>query len=533
MADTTFTPEGKPTMIDPAVKLAANQNITVNFGSAPASLDPTYVGDQVSRDATSSVFDPLYRMCPDGKLCGAAATSHTISDDGLTWTFHLRPGATWQDGKPVTAQDFVYSWQRLMNPESAATYGDYFTLAHIVNAEDIAAGKKKPEELGVRAVDDLNLEVKLTQPVPWLDEILTYQATAPVRKDLIEKFGKEWTRPENIVGNGAYKLTKYIPNDRIEYVKWDKYWDATNVHITGYKAIFLNDPNASLLRYLQGELLVVGVPPSMKKQLRVERPEEIYEANRLTNWYLSFNVERIKDVRVRKAIALLTDQKFIVNNILAAGHATTIFAPTSVRDGQLQKEADWFSWPYEKRVEEANKLLAEAGVTPKNPLEIEFLLSNSRTGTQTFIAVQQQLQRNTKGALKVKSRLEEFKLYLESAHASNYDMRLAGWGADYNQASTFFTLALSNSIQNDAKYKSAEYDELVTAAAKSQDANTRAELYAKANEVLQRDVPVSILWWSTVLGLRSPALGGFNPNINDRFVRDYYVIDGKQAKPAN
>ena len=181
-----------------------------------------------------------------------AAESWTVSDDKKVYTFKLRAGATWSDGSPVTAKDFVFAWQRVVDPATAAEYA--YMLAPVVNAEDVTAGKKKPAELGVKAVDDSTFEVTLNAPTPYFLEMLTHQATYPVSKANVEKFGADFIKPGNLVSNGAYTLAEFVPNDHIKVVKNPKFYDAANVKIDVVNFIPTEDRSTAMKRFEAGEL---------------------------------------------------------------------------------------------------------------------------------------------------------------------------------------------------------------------------------------------------------------------------------------
>ncbi|RIY32689.1 hypothetical protein CKF54_04330 [Psittacicella hinzii] len=515
------------------VKLAAEQKININLGSFPDTLDPGKFSDGTSAAVARAIFDTLYRQGPNGDYIPVAAERAVVSDDGLTWTFYLRKEAKWSDGKPVTAHDFVYSWQRLSDPSTGSSYGNYLAHnANVVNAEEVSVGKLPPSALGVKAVDDYTFEVKLTQPTPWLTQVVSYGVLAPVRKDLIEKHGDAWVRPGNIVSNGPYQLVRYAVNDEITLKKVDTYWDAANATLTDIRFVFIKDPNTSYYQYVSGELLFTGIPPQLKEQILKERPEEVRQSPALLAGYLDFqhSYEPFKNPKVRRAIALLTDNKFIVERIYTAGTPTSIFVPTYVQDGQLSTQADYWDRSLEERRKEAVKLLTEAGFSKSNPLKIELTYYSGKTIQRAFVALQSQWDKGSGGLVKLTGDQTEWKTYLDKIKNKDYQVRMSGWGADYDQASTFYNIYLCANSANYSSFCSKDYDDLVNRANSEVDATKRAELYAQANKYLQ-DNQVNVPFnWGLLYALVSPALGGYNEKNDERYYRDYYIIADKATK---
>ena len=228
--------------------------VVFNRGNSadPESLDPHKTSTVYEANILRDLFMGLMVHDAKAELQPGAAESHTVSADGKTYTFKLRQGALWSDGTPVTANDFVFAWRRLVDPATAAEYA--YMLAPVVNAEAITKGEKKPEELGVKAVDDMTFEVTLNAPTPYFLEMLTHQATYAVSKANVEKFGADFVKPGNLVSNGAYVLTEFVPNDHIKAVKNDKFYDAANVKIDVVNYIPTEDRSTAMKRFEAGEI---------------------------------------------------------------------------------------------------------------------------------------------------------------------------------------------------------------------------------------------------------------------------------------
>ncbi|MFC6277003.1 peptide ABC transporter substrate-binding protein [Psittacicella hinzii] len=518
--------------IPAGTKLAEKQELNYNYGNSPDTIDPTLSVYSDSFSVLRMLFDTLVRQDSHGNYIPWAAEKWETSSDGLTWTFYLRKNAKWTDGKPVTAKDFVYSWQRLTDPKTGAGYADYLATANVKNAAEINAGKKKPSELGVEAKDDYTLVVHLTTPTPWLSQMTTLSVLSPLREDVIKKHGEKWTSVENIVTTGPFKIVTNRLNDTMDFVKWDGHWDAKNTVITKVHFDFINNPLTSYYKYLQGEYPTTGIPVQFKKQVLAERKDELVTINPLSTTYLKFNNKRLSDARVRKALTLLVDRKFFIEKILGFGVATSTVTPPGIKDGQDIKQAAWLERDFKANVEEALSLLKAAGYSKEKPLTVT-LLSSSGADKKTFVALSGLWEQNTGGVVILKNEVVESKTWQSRVSTErNYDLTIGGWNADYDQVSTFYNIFTCDSPINDVQYCNPEFDKLVKTAAAEQDGAKRAQLYAKANLILEKDLPVGPLWNPTTLALKSPALQGYNPNNDVRYFYDYYFIAGKKAKGA-
>lgn len=513
------------------VILAAEQKLTYNLDHFPETLDPGLAGDFVSQVALNPLFDGLYRYNAKGEFVPAAAASYSVSDNGMLWTFYLRPEAKWHDGKPVTAHDFVYAWQRLGSPNSMSIYADFLVTMHLVNGQEVLQGILPPEMLGVTAVDDYTLQVRLEKPVPWLLQLVSNPQLYPVREDIILKHGNAWTIPENIIGNGPFKLTSYLPNDQITYHKWDGYWDAENITLTDLKATFLEE-NIAYYSYLKGDLPITKVYPAIKKRVLSERPTEVYMTPLNATYYINLNQQlaKFKDQRVRKALALLIDNRFIAKHIVAAGQATTSIVPENIEDAELMHQASYFRQVASANYDQARNLLVEAGYSVEKPLTFNFAYSDSRVERALFITIQQMWQKNSEGLIAITGEQLEWKTFLHKVRGMSYEASINGWAADYNQATTFLDLRRCGAGSNYSGYCDSQYDNLLEMANNLIDKETRQKLYAQANEKLQEEFAILPLYWMTAIYLKSPVLGGFNPYREFNDVRDLYIIAGSKVR---
>ena len=258
----------------------------------PESLDPHKTSTVTEANILRDLFNGLVAQDAKAELIPGAAESWTVSDDGLTYTFKLRAGAVWSDGSPVTADDFVFAWQRVVSPDTAAEYA--YMLTPIVNAEDITAGKKKPEELGVKAIDANTFEVKLNAVTPYFLEMLTHQATYPVSRANVEKFGADFTKPGNMVSNGPYTLTAFTPNDHITLTKSPTFYDAANVAIDTVNFYPTEDRSAAIKRFEAGELdMNDDFPTEQLADMKVKFGDQVKIGPYLGTYYYAFKLERV------------------------------------------------------------------------------------------------------------------------------------------------------------------------------------------------------------------------------------------------
>ncbi|RIY37946.1 peptide ABC transporter substrate-binding protein [Psittacicella gerlachiana] len=505
-------------------KLAPQQELRVAFPASPDTLDPNYLKYSADFRTLRPVFDTISRLNSEGKYVPVAAQSWQVSEDGLTWTFYLRKEAKWQDGKPVTAQDFVYSWQRLTDPNTAAPFGDYLVNANILNGKEIYARELPPSALGVKALDAYTLEVKLTAPVAWLPEMLSTPITAPIRQDLIEKYGEQWTKVEHLVGNGPYKISSYQFNEQMTYTKWDDYWDATNVHLTQIRHDYTKDTNVSYMRYLSGEYLFSEIPSQYLEKVQQERPQEVYKVLAGRTSYLAFNPFRIEP-RVRQALSLLTDRKLLTSQVLKAHIPTSAFAFPYLADLEIIEQQDWFKNSQSTNNAQARELLKEAGYTPENPLVITLSQPISNENNKLYVAVANLWKTGSQGAVILKQEaLEPVALYAKYPKL-DYDFIFATYGMDYPQASTFYNIFLSYSPINNKRWQNPQFDQLLHQANTTIAKEQRQQLYAQAHELLIKDSPFEPLWYPENLILKKPELGGYYTGLALNYYRDMYILD--------
>ncbi|XDA99102.1 peptide ABC transporter substrate-binding protein [Sulfitobacter sp. LCG007] len=470
--------------------LADDQTFTYRILDEHSSVDPQVVEDVPGSEIVRDLFEGLMNQDEQGNLVPGVAESYDVSDDKLTYTFHLRENAKWSDGNPVTAQDFVFAWQRAANPELASPYQWYIELMSVRNAAEVIAGDVPPEELGVRAVDDRTFEVTLSAPLPYFPQMTTHATTFPAPRKVVEQFGNDWTRPENIVSNGAYVLTEHVPQERSVRERNEMYWDNENTILDKVVALVINDENVALTRYLAGELDRTEVPAGQFPRLKTEYPDEAISFPRLCTYYYTFNLsesgpEAFKDPAVRKALALAVDRDIVATNIKAGGELPAYtFTPEAVAEF-TPPETEMGRMTQADRDAKARELMAQAGYGPDNPLSFSLMYNTDQAHEKIAVALSQMWKQK----LGVQTELSnmEWKVFLDTRGQQDFDLARGAWCGDYNEASTFLDLLDSGSGYNDGKYSNPEYDKVLEEAKTAEDTTP---LYSRAEEIIAEDMPV-------------------------------------------
>jgi len=506
--------------------LADEQTFVYRVLDEHSSVDPQMVEDVSGSEIVRDLFEGLMNQSASGELVPGVATGYAVSDDKTTYTFTLRDDARWSNGDPVVAGDFVHAWRRAVNPDLASPYSWFMELMSIENAAAIIAGETAPEELGVSAPDDHTLMVNLTEPLPYFAQMTTHATTFPVHSATVEEHGADWTRPENIVSNGAYVLTEHIPNERSVREKNPMYWGAADVILERTVALVINDENTALTRWLAGELDRTEVPAGQFPRLKKDYPSETISFPRLCNYYYTFNLsdsgpEAFKDVRVRKALALALDRRIITENILAGGQPEAYTFTPAATAGFEVPAVEMASMAQAERDAMAKDLLAEAGYGPDNPLGFELIYNTSEAHNKIAVAMSQMWKQK----LGVEATLAnlEWKTFLETRGAQDFELARGAWCGDYNEASTFLDLLTTPSGYNDGKYSNPAVDELMAMAKTAED--TQA-LYTEIEQILAEDMPVIPIYHYAGVYMMDGDVGGWPVNNVEQnwYSKDLYKI---------
>lgn len=505
-------------------QLADKQELVRNNGSEPASLDPHKVESDVEFNIISDLFDGLVSVSPTGEIQPRLAEKWE-NKDNTVWTFHLRPGITWSDGTPITAEDIVWSWQRLVDPKTVSPYASYPGSMRIVNGTDIAEGKKAPESLGVKAINDATLEVTLTQPNAAFLAMLAHPSLVPIDKVLVGRFGEKWTKPEHFVSSGAYTLSQWVVNERIVAVRNPHYWDNAHTVINKVTYLPISSEAADVNRYKAGEIdIVYTVPINQFAQLKKTLGSELDVSPQLATYYYQFNTTRppFNDARVRKALNLALDKDIIAEKVLGQGQRPAWLISQPDIGGVKLQNPDYASWPMNKRIAEAKKLLAEAGFNDSHPLSFNLLYNTSESHQRIAIAASSMWKKNL--GVEAKLQNQEWKTMLDTMHTHNFDAVRYAWIADYDDAATFLNNFRTGDSQNTTQYSNPDYDRALVDAAKSKTAQERGKFYQQAEDLLGRDVPAIPVYHYVRTHLVKPWVGGFTPDkLGYYYTKDMYI----------
>ncbi len=501
--------DGHATHPETGETLASDQTFTYRVGDESPSYDPGTVEDVDGADVVRDLFEGLMNQDPEGNLIPGVATGYTVSDDNLTYTFTLRDNAKWSNGDPVTAGDFVYAWKRAADPELASPYAWYIELMSIENASEVIAGDKDPSELAVTAVDDKTLEVRLSQPLPYFPQMVTHGTTFPVHQATVEEHGNDWVLPENMVSNGAYVLTEFVPQERLVRERNPMYWDNENTIMDKVVKLVIADENVALTRYLAGELDLTDVPAGQFPSLSQQYPEQAVSVPRACSYYYMFNLrdaapEELKNADVRKALSLAVDRDIIVDAVLAGGQKPAYTFTHWATAGFETPDIPMADMTQADRNAMAQELLAGAGYGADNPLTIDLVYNTNESHKAIAVAISQMW----KQTLGVETTLanQEWQTFLEARGNGDFDVARGGWCADYNEASTFLDLMQSESGYNDSKYVNAEVDALL-AEAKTSD-NPQAN-YDKVEEFIAQDTPIIPIYHYAAVDMFAENLEGW------------------------
>ncbi|CDG21304.1 oligopeptide transport protein (ABC superfamily, peri_bind) [Xenorhabdus poinarii G6] len=501
--------QGMAAIVPAGVTLAEKQEITVNNGVEVTSLDPHKVEGSPETIIIRNLLEGLVTTGPNGETRPGVAERWENEDDKV-WTFYLRDDAKWSDGQPVTAQDFVYSWRRLADPKTGSPYTSYLHYAYIQHADDILKGKKSPEQLGVEALDDHRFRVTLSQPVPYLVDMLSHTAMKPVRQDVIEKWGNKWTLPEHYIGNGAYLLKDWVVNERIVLTRNSRYWNNKESIIEKGTFLPIVSGVSGINRYRSGEIDITdnAILPELYKKMKRDIPEQLQISPYLCTFYYEINNQNplFKDKRVREAIKLSLDRDIITERIMGQGQIPSYgFTPTYIGDG-LTIHPAWAGWTQEQRNQRARELLKEAGFDASHPLKFTLLYNTSEQNKQQAIAAASMWQKNL-GA-KVTLQNQEWKTSLQNRHQGHYDVARATWCGDYNEPSSFLNTLLSSSSNNTAFYQSSAFDGYLRQALMTKDHAARKAFYQLAEAQLDKDSGLIPVYYRVSVRFIRPTVGG-------------------------
>ena len=507
-------------------KLAAKQELVKGNGTEVASIDPHKTQGVPESNVIRDLLEGLVNQDADGNTIPGVAERWETTDN-KTFIFHLRKDAKWSNGDPVTAEDFVYSFQRAVDPATASPYSWYLDMTTMVNASDIIAGKKDKNTLGIKAIDENTLEIKLASSVPYFVMMMGHTTMKPVHKATVEEFGDQWTKPENFVGNGAFVMSKWVVNERIEMTPNKYYWDNAKTVLTKVTYLPLENYVAEMNRFLAGEIdMTYELPNEHFKRLQKEHADSLAIKGDLCTYYYSLNTLKppFDDVRVRKAVSYAIDRNVITKFLLGKGEKPAYGLTPEIVANFDPELPEYAKLTQKERDAKAKALLEEAGYNKSNPLKFSLLYNTSENHKKLAVAIGS-MWKKTLG-IEVTLENQEWKTYLETKNQGNFQVARASWCGDYNEASTFTSLMEGQNTTGGIHYKSDAYDKLTKQAIESTSETERQQLYYDQEKLLAEDMPIIPVYQYVKARLLNPHVGGYaKNNAEDKiYSKDLYII---------
>lgn len=490
----------------------------------PETLDPHRSSTVAEAHILRDLFDGLLTYDNRGAIIPGAAESWRVSDDGLTCAFTLRADGRWSNGDPLAAEAFVYALRRILAPDTAAKYAE--VLFPIRNAAAVNRGAAPVAALGVAAPDARTVTIGLEAPTPYLPELLAHQTALPVHRPSVERYGDGFTRPGNLVSNGAYRLAESVPNDRIVLARNPHFHAADAVAIPRVAFVPTPDLSSAVRRYGAGELdSLADLPGDQMASLKLRFGDQVVLGPALGLYALAVNTRKapFDDVRVRRALSLALDREYLAD-ALWGGTMSPAYSlcPPGLDNYRTPPETDGrTSLPIDNE-ETAGRLLTEAGFGPGRPLRIEYRFNTGDNNRNTAVAVAEMWR-----GLGIETRFVHTDAKTHFAHlrdGGDFDVARMSWIADYSDPQNFlFLLATGNDGMNPGHWSNAAYDRLLAQAAAEHDLAARAEALHRAEAIVVRDLPWIPMMHTRSKALISPRLHGYVPNLRNaaptRFLR--------------
>jgi oligopeptide transport system substrate-binding protein len=492
------------------------KSLDICNNAEPDSLDPQMCVASYENNIVGNMFVGLMTEDAHSQPIPGMAERYEVSDDGLTWTFFLRR-ATWSDGAPCNAHDFQFSYRRLVDPKALSTYASL--MYPIKNAEAVNTGHMTPHNLGVTALDDVTLEIKLEHPAPYLPQLMKHYITLPVPKHIVQKYGDEWVHPDNIVVNGPYTLKRWWANYIVHLERNPHFYDAANVVLENLYYYPGTDVNAAARKVMSHEAgWSTRFASNQADDLRKALPGYVRVSPFLACNYFSLNCTRppFNDVRVRQAIGMAFDRDFVASQIYRTGERPAYaLVPPGIADYPGTARYTWANLSMDQRRAQALQLLRAAGYGPNNPLRFEFSFLATSDNPRVAVVAQADWRALAPWVI-VELHSYEAQIHYANLQARNYQIGAAAWVADFNDARNFlFLLETRSGPQNTPGYSSAVFDQLVEASDNEPDVAKRAQLMTQAEQIALNDASFCMTVFPNSANLVHPDLGGYEDNLED------------------
>jgi oligopeptide transport system substrate-binding protein len=479
----------------------------------PDSLDPQKARSVESQEILRDLCEGLTTLDRKASVAPGVATDWSVSADGKKYTFNLRPDARWSNGERVVAADFVTALRRLVDPATASGYAQVIEV--VENASDIVAGKKPPESLGVQAPTDSILVIDLATPTAYLPSLLSHPSTCPVHRPTLTRHPTELARPGSMISNGAFVLKEWVQGSHILATRNHYYWNDAATRLDAVKYILIPDENAELTRYRAGGLhTTYAVPRGQFDWIQANLAGQLHIAPQLGTYYYGFNLDKApfkNHSGLRRALSLVIDRDQLVRSVLRVGELPAYgWIPPGVSHYTSQS-FDYRDRPMADRIAEARRLYAQAGYSAAKPLQFELRYNAGEVHNKVALAVAF-MWKEALGA-DVRLTAVEFKSLLQDIDRGDVEVFRSSWMGDYNDAYTFAQYLKSNFGINLPRYRNAEYDALIGAAAVETDVAKRAELLQGAEAIMLRDHPLIPIYFYVTKHLVKPEVDGWYDNV--------------------
>lgn len=504
------------------------QKLTFALHNEPDGLDPGITNNSFASPILLNSFEGLVIYDKNNSISGGSAESWDISDDGLTYTFKLRNNLKWSDGSPLTAKDFVYSYMRVLDPALGAQYSGMLT-DFIVGAAEYYAGSGDADSVGIKAIDDLTLEITLIKPTAYYIGILGMWVYSPVNEATVKANGDKWTlSAETFVSNGPFTMKEISFGEGYELVKNENYWNAANVKLEQLNFRFIPDPSTALVALGTGDIDGQWEIPSADLPSLKANSDSLQIIPSYGTTYYEINCSKAPydNPKVRLALAMALDRTSLIENVLQSTDqpAFSLIAPGYSVDGIAYDEGrSDFGLSSNADVEGARAMLAEAGYPGGEGFPTLELSYYTNEIVKNIVEAMQQMWQENLG-IKVNVSTEEWAVYYENIQALNYDVGAMGWGADYMHPMTFFPLRVSDNVMNNSGYDSAEYDALVEKSQSETDPVEAMRLMRNAEDVLMADMPLIPLYFRSSPKMMAPYVKGwYITPLNNMYLSAAYI----------
>ncbi len=510
--------------IEVGSNLAPDQVISRHLEADPRSLDPTLSLDIPGSIVLEDLFEGLVGVGIDGNTIPGIAISWETSADGKTWTFHLRKGARWSNGEPVTGGDFVYAFRRLVDPATASEYAQ--ALAPVENAMDVAAGKMPLDKLGVESIGTQTVVIHLGAPTPYLPALLANNYLYPIYQPAVKQWGNAWTQPGHMISNGPFILSERVLSGHITLLKNPYYWDASHVRLSKVNYIVISDYGEAVNQYLAGDLdWTDRIPGSDLDRLKQMVGNQVVLAPNFATAYYAFNLTKppfAGNPKLRLALSMAVDREILVQYLMH-GAGVPAYSLMPPLPGYEQAVPDWAKLSPDARHALARKLYREAGYSESHPLETVLTYPSGGADVRRQMEALSAMWQMNLGA-KVQIYNVEFKVLQEAKLQRQPLLFWDAWTGDFLDPFTFLQLFTTGNDMNYGGYSNSQYTALVDQASNTNDVAKRMQLFHRAESILNEDAPFLPTYFWVSAHLVKPYVKGWQANLMDRNLSRYIYI---------